>query len=196
MSDRDHGPYPDRHADAQSPDHNPYAPPTPGTPPEPFADVTLLAGRSTRLGASLVDGLLALAAALPGLILIIVLGVSRGASVPEGDDVYALLSQESILPGVLLMLAGSLAFEIYQWTLIATTGQSLAKRWLGIRIVRLDGQLPGFGRGVVLRVWILLGLTSIPQVGWIIGLVDALFIFGSERRCLHDYLAGTRVVMA
>jgi uncharacterized RDD family membrane protein YckC len=26
------------------------------------------------------------------------------------------------------------------------------------------------------------------------GLIDVLLIFGSERRCIHDYLAGTKVV--
>jgi len=37
-------------------------------------------------------------------------------------------------------------------------------------------------------------VSQVPQVGGLIGLVDILFIFGKERRCLHDLLAGTRVV--
>ena len=28
----------------------------------------------------------------------------------------------------------------------------------------------------------------------LVSLVDALFIFGKQRRCLHDYIAGSKVV--
>jgi len=44
---------------------------------------------------------------------------------------------------------------------------------------------------VLLRSWVngLIGLV-VPFYG----LVDILFIFGSERRCLHDLIAGTVVV--
>ncbi len=37
-------------------------------------------------------------------------------------------------------------------------------------------------------------ISQVPFIGGIFGLVNALFIFGAERRCLHDRLAGTRVV--
>ncbi len=33
----------------------------------------------------------------------------------------------------------------------------------------------------------------IPMVGPLINLVNPLFIFGKERRCLHDYIAKTQV---
>jgi uncharacterized RDD family membrane protein YckC len=89
-----------------------------------------------------------------------------------------------------------LSFMIYQWYLIATTGQSLAKRWLGIKIVRLDGSPVGFVNGVILRSWVVGALSNIPILGTIIGLVNPLMIFGEERRCLHDHIAGTRVVVA
>jgi uncharacterized RDD family membrane protein YckC len=90
-----------------------------------------------------------------------------------------------------------LAFSIYQWYLIATTGQTLAKRWLGIMIVRTDGSPCGFVNGVLLRNWVIYVLLSfLPFVNYLVWLIDALMIFGDERRCLHDHIAGTRVVVA
>ncbi len=95
----------------------------------------------------------------------------------------------------------------YQAYLIATTGQSLAKRFLKIKIVRDDGSPAGFVHGVLLRDGVLLvatllamgalgGSQSAVLVGTIFGLADCLAIFGDDRRCVHDYLAGTKVVPA
>ncbi len=39
-------------------------------------------------------------------------------------------------------------------------------------------------------------IVAIPVVGALYALVDALFIFGAEQRCLHDLIAGTKVVLA
>ena len=65
---------------------------------------------------------------------------------------------------------------------------------MNIRIVQLDGSPVGFGSGVVLRVWVIGLITAIPYRGGLIGLADILWIFGSERRCLHDYIASTCVI--
>lgn len=78
---------------------------------------------------------------------------------------------------------------IYQWNSITVSGQTIGKMVLGIQIRTLDGRLPGFFQGVILRNWLRQLLSFIP----LFGLIDALFIFGESRRCLHDYLAGTRV---
>ena len=39
-------------------------------------------------------------------------------------------------------------------------------------------------------------VAQLPVIGAILGLVNILFIFGPEKRCLHDYIAGTRVIKA
>ena len=102
-----------------------------------------------------------------------------------------------------LMALMVLAFLAYQWYLVATTGQSLAKRWMGIKIVRLDGSPVGFVHGVLLRSWVISMATNaisttpgLRTLGRLVHLVDALMIFGEERRCLHDHIAGTRVIVA
>jgi uncharacterized RDD family membrane protein YckC len=93
-----------------------------------------------------------------------------------------------------MILPAGLPLSIYQWMLIARTGQSIGKKWLRIRIVKLDNSPVGFGDGVMLREWITRGISFIPCVGAIISLVGYLMIFGSERRCLHDRIAGTKVI--
>jgi uncharacterized RDD family membrane protein YckC len=58
----------------------------------------------------------------------------------------------------------------------------------------VDGAKPGFLRAVLLRLWINGILGSLPYVGSCYGLLDILFIFGADRRCIHDLIAGTKVV--
>lgn len=175
---------------------NPYAPPT--------ADVDqrlqfqpgeyVLAERGTRLGAVLIDGLLAVAAAAPaGIILMfMIFSAGNGMSSVGNAEVFSY----GIMGVAALMILMVLAFMGYQWYLIATTGQTLAKRWLGIQIVRVDGTPLGFVNGVILRSWVTGMLSNIPMVGPLVGLVNPLMIFGEERRCLHDLIAGTRVIVA
>jgi hypothetical protein len=52
---------------------------------------------------------------------------------------------------------------------------------------------------VLLRSWAFYALVfagTLLFFGSILPLVDALMIFGDQRRCLHDHLAGTKVVVA
>ena len=52
-------------------------------------------------------------------------------------------------------------------------------------------ELPRLARAVA--TW---AITAIPVAGGIFALADLLFIFREDRRCLHDHIAGTRVVRA
>lgn len=159
---------------------NPYAPPVSA---EPFhvteADEHVLASRGRRFFGSMIDGLLLLAPYGIGILL-----VTDIDHPTDGDGVL-----------LILMLVAMLAVGIVQAVLIARSGQSLAKRMLGMRIVRLDGSPCGFLHGVFVRSWVFTALASLPLVGGFLGLIDALYIFGSEQRCLHDVLAGTKVVL-
>lgn len=171
---------------------NPYAPPT--------ADIDQglqlgdgqyeLADPWSRLGASIIDNLLLVGALAPaGLIFLFTAGIS--------SNVFDIAEREYISIGLIVLMGFmALAFVFYQWYLVATTGQSLAKRWMGLQIVRVDGSPLGFVNGVILRSWVITVIAQIPFIGGIVGLVDALMIFGAERRCLHDHIAGTRVIVA
>lgn len=113
-----------------------------------------------------------------------------------------LLNGRSTEPVGYALLGGGgvwfLALLGYQWFLTMSRGQTIAKRLLKMRIVRLDGTPVDFTRGVVLRNWIT-GFFAMPFLGWFacVGLlVDGCLVFGAERRCLHDLIAGTIVVDA
>jgi uncharacterized RDD family membrane protein YckC len=81
----------------------------------------------------------------------------------------------------------------YQVFLLATRGQTLGKKWMGIKVVRTDGGPASAGSLIVMRFVVAQGiLGAIP----VYGLIDVLFIFRDDRRCVHDLIAGTKVVVA
>ncbi len=59
------------------------------------------------------------------------------------------------------------------------------------RFLLIDG---GFSHAWVLRSLVPGLIAAIPRLGALFVLADVLSIFGEERRCLHDYIAGTKVV--
>jgi uncharacterized RDD family membrane protein YckC len=76
--------------------------------------------------------------------------------------------------------------------LIATEGQTVGKKLMRIRIAEMDDSAKaGFLRIVFLRTLIGRGLLNLVPL---YGLVDALFIFNEDRRCLHDKIGGTHVI--
>jgi uncharacterized RDD family membrane protein YckC len=71
---------------------------------------------------------------------------------------------------------------------------------VGIKVARKDGSRASLGRIFWLRnvVNTLVGmvLLIVPFVGGLYSLIDALMIFGEQRRCCHDYIADTIVIRA
>lgn len=99
----------------------------------------------------------------------------------------------SLRPFFLLLGAlGSVGMLGLQLYLLATTGQSLGKRAMRIKVVRTDGSPVDLGRLVFLRnvvpVFIEVATCNLFT------LIDPLFIFSAERRCLHDHIADTKVI--
>ncbi len=74
------------------------------------------------------------------------------------------------------------------------TAQTVGKKLMGVRIARLDGRKASFGAIIFIRMLAFFILTLIPFVGWAIGVINYCFIFRSDRRMLHDLLAGTVVL--
>jgi len=160
-----------------------FAPPRAHVQDIEAGDGPQLATRGRRLGAALIDGLFALA-------------LSLAVMLPLYGTAYVRMmaqSKWSVLSGLLVYLG---LFYLVQGWFLYQRSQSLGKMALGLRIVRADGSAASFGRSFGLRL-VLFGLAGfLPFVGPFLGLVDSLFIFAPARRCLHDYVADTRVVTA
>lgn len=165
---------------------NPYAAPASNVLRAPGAGEALeLADRSTRLGASFIEGFVFLLAASP-----MIISVAAMESGPSADEAAA--------PNLALMGLGGallLGVAIYQLVMLATRGQSIGKRMLGIRIVtHPDGANPGGVKTILLRGFVTGIISNIPLLGPIFSLVNICFIFREDRRCIHDLIAGTQVV--
>jgi uncharacterized RDD family membrane protein YckC len=167
---------------------NPYAPPQAIV--QDIADSRvpiMLADRGTRLGAAILDGLILFAMIyLPFLVAIFAQGGLEGEpALEEGINPIAII-------GIVVMIAGFVAWCWLTILYVKRNGQSIAKKLLNIKVVRSDGSPASLGRIFWLRNVVNGLLGVIP----LYGLVDVLFIFGETRQCLHDKIADTIVVRA
>jgi len=168
----------------------PVTPAFTSTPPPaaatPASGLTL-AGRWIRLCAVILDSIVGGCFALPGLVVLAMAGVF---SAQEGEPLTPLgLAGAFVCVGGLLVL---LAIQIY---LLVTRGQTIGKLVVGIKIVDYDtGTNPGFVKVFLLRSFVNSLIGAIPLIGNVYSLVDVLFIFREDRRCIHDLIAGTKVV--
>jgi uncharacterized RDD family membrane protein YckC len=114
-----------------------------------------------------------------------------GGPAPDGTDVYTL--------AFAMCAVAALVWFAYEVPSIANSGQTLGKRILGIKVVRLESADPlGFGRS--LRRWSRLGLPTLLWpcygAGFVLQGIDCFFIVidWRLRQALHDRQAGTVVV--
>jgi uncharacterized RDD family membrane protein YckC len=168
-------------------DLNPYAAPV-ETLPDDFAPADgdqpyVLATLGQRFSGNLIDALLFV---VPGLL---VLMPMRAVNDGPGGGV----DQGAVVLMVGLCLA-CVVLAVTQCMMIASRGQSIGKRLVRTKIIRLDGSNPGFVHGVLVRSLIGRLPGVIPVVGNLYNLADALFVFRRDRRTLHDLIAGTRVI--
>jgi uncharacterized RDD family membrane protein YckC len=144
------------------------------------------AERSTRLGAALLDGIIFSAMVYgPMMVGFFIVGATAD---PSNTDAAG-----TMLLGVVGLTL--VAFVLWTWLTIRQmkdTGQSLAKKMLGIKVVNSDGSHATLGTLIWKRNVITWLLSIIP----LYGIVEVLWIFGEERQCLHDKIADTIVVQA
>jgi uncharacterized RDD family membrane protein YckC len=93
-------------------------------------------------------------------------------------------------------ILGTLLIQVVQIILLASRGQTIGKLAVCIRIVDYDDESnPGFVNAVIWRSFIPGLLYLIPCLGLpFFFLIDQLCILGEGHRCLHDLMAGTKVV--
>ncbi len=145
-----------------------------------------LAGRGQRLLAKILDGL---AEGIPMIPIAIYLGLA--------DYFRAVTAEEMVVIPIKLVLQLAVAkFVVHllmQGYLLYFYGQTIGKRLMGIAIVNRQDRVPSFNRIIGLRY---LPFYAASQIPWVssLALLDLLFIFREDRRCLHDLLADTRVI--
>ena len=147
-------------------------------------EATELARRGARLGAQILDGVLSLIIMLP---IAYLLGVFE----------YSANEQEP--PYLLTLISGVITIAIFvaiNWKLLNQNAQTFGKFVLNLKIVNLDGSKPSIQQLLLKRFSVYWGLNYVPVIGGLINLVNILFIFRNDRRCLHDHVAGTRVIIS
>jgi|SRR3954470_11120325 uncharacterized RDD family membrane protein YckC len=159
---------------------NPYAPPRANVSDVSTSDELEPAGRGTRLGAVLLDGVVGLVAYLP-----LMMGGITWSGTPGEFPKFAPLAL-----GISALLF--IALIAYTIVLVARNGQTIGKKLLNIKVVRSDGSKASLGRIFWLRN-VVNGLLAIVPF---YSLIDPLFIFGDKRQCVHDKIADTIVVAA
>ena len=170
---------------------NPYAPPQAVVEDiiQPTEEM-VPAERLTRLGAAILDSIIFMVAVYSPLILVVL-----GIETDTFEDGEVNLSPLAVT-GIIGALAG---FGVWCWFTLRymmRNSQSIAKKFLDIKVVRSDGSRVSVSRIIWLRNVVIWVLSMIPFLGVVVGMLDALFIFGEARQCLHDKIADTIVVKA
>lgn len=94
----------------------------------------------------------------------------------------------------LLFLFPYLMFFTFNGFSLFQRGQTIGKRMMGIAIVTLDNQKPAFVPLIVNRYLTQWVIGLVPGFGFLLRVVDVLAIFWTNKRCVHDLIAKTKVI--
>lgn len=150
------------------------------TNPDQSKDEPPLATRGSRFGAALIDGVI-------GFLIVLPLFYLSGSWMNVVSD-----AGPSLLVYILSLIFAVVGYALVHGYFLHQSGQTLGKKALGIRIENLEGNLIGAPAIIGKRYLPVVAASLVP--GNILPLIDALFIFRKDRRCVHDMIAGTRVV--
>lgn len=134
---------------------------------------------------AIIDALVSMATMVP-----VAIATGFFQQVMNGQDMT--IGQTALYAG--LSMVGFLLVNGY---LLAKHGQTIGKRLVNTRIVHdAMGTVVPLSRSYGLRYLPLAVIAQVPIVGGLFALVDCLFVFRSDRRCIHDLIAGTKVIDA
>ena len=161
-----------------------------------------LAGLGARTGAALFNAFVYFLSMLPGSMMMSRELLERNPQLAQGGiPNLEELDLTGVAESVAWVWAGLLGAMLLQALLLTFRGQNLGKLLVGARVVRADnGEPAGFVRVVLLRyalpVTLIILLNGVLMLGFLFLLVDYVCMFREDRRCLHDLIAGTKVVRA
>lgn len=146
----------------------------------------ILASRWRRFIGSMIDSFITL---MILIVLLLLLNGDRGAGFSISGN-----SEGYMQHFVRSLMAVSLYFAVNSWLLVSR-GQTIGKLILRMRIVKVDNSAPNPVELMMMRYVICSFFSLIPIVGGIFYFLDAIFIYGNDRRCIHDHFAGTKVIL-
>ena len=142
----------------------------------------LLASRYDRFAGAFLDGLILSLIVIP---ILLALGIFQKGMNEEPLELWMQIVQLAL---------GWIAFFGLNSYLLVTRGQTVGKTIVKTKIINKNEETPD-GVSIIGKRYVLPWIISyLPIVGQVFGLVNALFIFRKDRRCLHDHLAGTYVI--
>ncbi|MGS2723832.1 RDD family protein [Porticoccus sp. GXU_MW_L64] len=146
------------------------------------SDERELASRWLRLGANILDSLIV---GIPFFVLMYVTGF--WSSMLDNPENYT--------TQIGLFLAGTAMWLAFNGALLKNHGQTIGKRVVDIQIVEMDSdKVPTLMNTAGIRYILIQVIAWIPLIGSLFALVDILFIFRKDKRCIHDLMAKTKVV--
>ena len=180
-------------------------PPLPGGPSVAGALAQIgprAADRGARTGAALINAAFYFMAMMPGSLVMTRQLLAQNPDLAKGgfprmDEVDLTGFREAAL----WVWFGLLAAIAVQCILLAVRSQNIGKMFTGARVVRVaDDQPAGWVRAALLRflvpVTIVMALNILFPLGCFFLIIDYAFMFRADQRCLHDLIAGTRVIRA
>ncbi len=128
------------------------------------------------------------------LITVVTLLVILATGVLEHAEDYANVGQSAVNA----VLCGLPAYLILNGWLLWTRGQTAGKAAMSLMIVdHQTGNCASLWKLLFVRALIpvvVIAVGFIWELLWLLVLIDFCFIFRKDQRCLHDWIAGTRVV--
>ncbi len=112
------------------------------------------------------------------------------------DGLSQIQAKYGMLYVLIELIIGQLVFLAVQGRLLYKYGQTVGKKLMDIKITDLNGNLPTFNSVYGIRYLFMTIAPLVPIIGGLLSMADVLFIFRKDRRCIHDLLAGTKVVAA
>ena len=136
------------------------------------------ATRTDRFSAAIIDGLIGMITLIPIFIYV---------------D-FDVLKDPSFSLTLAMFAYGLVVTFLLHGYLLYYYGQTIGKNFMSIRIENLDDTKAELSTIYLKRILPMQVLALVPFGGqFISGIVNPLFIFNKQKRCLHDYIAKTKV---
>ena len=163
---------------------NPYEAPEPIDECEHVEGCNIqYASRLLRLGGAILDALILGGITIPLVVFFDLYGEFQRNEIP---------CQEQLL---YFSLLGTIVFVLVNGLCIYKRGQTLGKMVFGTVVVTKNLTLVSGNRYIFLRYLPIVLIGLIPCIGDIFACIDLLAIFRPQKNCLHDDIAGTRVIL-